>query len=81
MSTVYSLLLYKKDFNRLRAIWPKGYQRGSVRKSQQNGGNLKTSSAKKLSSAGIEPAAFGLRSRRSGVFLSSRRWIIFKIFK
>ena len=26
-----------KKFNRLRAIWPKGYQRGSLGKSHQNG--------------------------------------------
>ena len=29
--------------NRLRAIWPKGYQRGSLRKSHQNGDFLKAS--------------------------------------
>ena len=28
-------------FNRLRAIWPKGYQRGSLGKSHQNGNYLK----------------------------------------
>ena len=33
--------------NRLRAIWPKGYQRGSLRKSHQNGDYLKASNAKK----------------------------------
>ena len=27
--------------NRLRALWPKGYQRGSLRKSHQNGEFLK----------------------------------------
>ena len=37
-------------FNRLRAIWSKGYQRGSLRKSHQNGNFLKASNAKKLSS-------------------------------
>ena len=36
--------------NRLRAIWPKGYQRESLKKSHQNGDYLKTSNAKKLSS-------------------------------
>ena len=36
--------------NRLRAIWPKGYQRGSLRKSHQNGDFLKASNAKKLPS-------------------------------
>ena len=34
----------------MRAIWPKGYQRGSLGKSHQNGDYLKTSNAKKLSS-------------------------------
>ena len=38
------------SFNRLRAIWPKGYHRGSLRKSHQNGDFLKASNAKKLSS-------------------------------
>ena len=37
-------------FNRLRAIWPKSYQRGSQEKSHQNGDYLKTSIAKKLTS-------------------------------
>ena len=46
--------------NRLRAIWPKGYQRGSPRKSHQNGDYLKACNAKNCSPAGIEPAAFGL---------------------
>ena len=32
--------------NRLRAFWPKGYQRGSQGKSHQNGDYLKTSNAK-----------------------------------
>ena len=36
--------------NRLRAIWPKGYQHGSLRKSHQNGDFLKASNAKKLTS-------------------------------
>ena len=36
--------------NRLRAIWPKGYQRRSLSKSHQNGDYVKASNAKKLSS-------------------------------
>ena len=34
-------------FNRLRTIWPKGYQHGSPEKSHQKGDYLKTSNAKK----------------------------------
>ena len=34
-------------FNRLRTIWPKGYQHGSPWKSHQKGDYLKTSNAKK----------------------------------
>ena len=44
------LNLKKKLFNRLRGIWPKGYQCRSLGKSHWNGDYLKTSNAKKLSS-------------------------------
>ena len=40
-------LVYFFLINRLHAIWPKGYQRGSLRKSHQNGDFLKASNAKK----------------------------------
>ena len=46
----HSIITNAKIINRLRAIWPKGYQRGSLRKSYQNGDYLKASNAKKLSS-------------------------------
>ena len=45
-------------FNRLRAIWPKGYQRKSLRKSHQNGDFLKASNAKKLSSRRNQTCSF-----------------------
>ena len=57
-------------FNRLRVIWLKGYQRGSLGKSHQNGDYLKQAMRKSCLPAGIEPAAFFtllvLSSRRSG---------------
>ena len=43
-----------------RAIWPKGYQRGSLEKSHQNGDFLKQAMRKSYPIAGFEPAAFGL---------------------
>ena len=46
-------------FNRLLAIWPNGYQCGSLGKSNQNDNCLKTSNAKKLSSC---------RNRKSAAF-------------
>ena len=55
--------------NHLRAIWPKGYQCGSLRKSHQNGDFLKASNVKKLSScrnAKKFSHCLLLRSRRSG---------------
>ena len=36
-------MAYLFIINRLRAIWPKGWQRGSLRKSHQNGNFLKAS--------------------------------------
>ena len=36
-------MAYLFIINRLRAIWPKGCQRGSLRKSHQNGDFLKAS--------------------------------------
>ena len=36
-------MAYLFIINRLHAIWPKGYQRGSLRKSHQNGDFLKAS--------------------------------------
>ena len=57
-------------FSRLQAIvlmlirfacfWPKGYQRGSVEKSHQNGDYLKQAMRKGYPPTGFEPAAFGL---------------------
>ena len=47
-------------FNRLRAIQPNGYQRGSLEKSHQNGDYLKQAMRKSCLPAGFEPAAFGL---------------------
>ena len=44
---LFSILLL---FNRFACFWPKGCQRGSLRKSHQNGCYLKTSNVKKLSS-------------------------------
>ena len=43
-------------FNRFACFLLKGYQRGSLERSYQNGDYLKTSNAKKLSPAGFELA-------------------------
>ena len=64
-------------FNRLRAIWPTGYQRGSQGKSHQNGDYLKkASNAKKLPSRGNPKAAGSILAERqlfrNACFLSSR---------
>ena len=40
-------------------IWPKGYQRGSVRKSHQNGDYLKQAMRKSYPLTAFEPAAIG----------------------
>ena len=48
-------------FNRLRAIWPKGYQRGSLGQSHQNGDYLELVAMRKsYPPTRFEPAAFGL---------------------
>ena len=46
--------------NRLRAIWPKGYQRGSLRRVTRTATTSKQALRKSCLPAGIEPAAFGL---------------------
>ena len=53
-------------FNRLRTIWPKGYQRGSPGKSHQNGDYLKTSNAKNGSSGASALVAFRQGHREGG---------------
>ena len=44
-------------FNRIRAIWPKGYQRGSLGKSHRNGDYVKQAMRKSYLRTGFEPAA------------------------
>ena len=46
--------------NRSARFWPKGYQRGSLEKSHQNGDYLKQALRKSYPPTGFEPAAFGL---------------------
>ena len=65
--------------NRLRAIWPKSYQRGGQEKSHQNGDYLKTSNAKKLSSSRNEPTAFGLAVHYSTTWAIPRNWKLIHI--
>ena len=47
-------------FIRFTCFWPKGYQRGSLGKSHQNGVYLKQAMRKSCPPSGFEPAAFGL---------------------
>ena len=42
----------------MRAIWPKGYQRGSLEKSYQKGDYLKSAMQESYSRTGFESAAF-----------------------
>ena len=42
------LTIQRHYFNRLRAIWPKGYQHGSLRKFHQNGDYVKSCSMTKF---------------------------------
>ena len=53
-------------FNRLRTIWPKGYQHGSLGKSHQKGDYLKTSNAKNGSSWASALVAFRQGHREGG---------------
>ena len=50
----------KKMPDRLRTFWPKGYQRGSLGKSHQNGNYLKQAMLESCLSTGFETAAMGL---------------------
>ena len=47
-------------FNRLRAIWPKGYQRVSLGKNHQKGECLKQEMRNSCLPTEFEPAVFGL---------------------
>ena len=60
-------------FNRLHAIWPKGYQSRSLRKNLQNGDFLKQAMQKSYLATGFEPAALDYRSthHRTRVFIVS----------
>ena len=49
-------------FNRFACFWPKGYQRGSLGKSHQNGDYLKHAMRKNCLPTGFESAVFGLPS-------------------
>ena len=56
-------------FNRLRAIWPKVYQRGSLEKSHKNGNySVKQAMRKSCRPTGFEPAAFGFTRLVSSIF-------------
>ena len=59
----FIILLFVATFlsNRFAFFWLKGYQRGSLKKSQQNG--EKQTMRKNCLPTGIEPAAFGLPVR------------------
>ena len=48
-------------FNRLRAFWPKGNQRGSLGKNHQNSDYLKQAMQKSYLPTGFEPAAIDYR--------------------
>ena len=45
-------------FNRFACFWPKGYQRGNLGKSHQNGDYLKQAMRKSCLPTGFEPVAF-----------------------
>ena len=47
-------------FNRLHAVWPKRYQRGSLGESHKNGDSVKQAMRKSCLPTRFEPAAFGL---------------------
>ena len=53
-------------FNRLRAIWSKGYQRGSLGRVTRTATTSKQAMRKSCLPAGIEPAAFGAGSIPAG---------------
>ena len=60
IQSVISICQENVLFNRLRAIWPKGYQRGSLGRVTRTATTSKQAMRKSCLPAGIEPAAFGL---------------------